>query len=547
MASVILPKRSILDMIDEDLYTVPNSPILNHNSPVCNPLLFQNTNYFINNLSNSMLNLSNTQQQSGINSNSSNNSDSSNNSNSESNSMNSLITSSPKSSSSVTPNPVKSEMMSNQEVLPDRKQSLFTFNSVNKPENFQKVFNDYSDQQESFIQPTKLIKNGVDDVISSLGLNENSINNSNNTSFESDFASNYKSPSFLDTSSSFPFKSKKSKSSNFKPKTKTMKIKTLVPPKADKFTDLINPDVEPSHSINFNFNDNNSIFVSNDLQYNAQPEYQEHLVDYNYEYELDDLSDYESDNDDNFFDYYDDEPKLDDIDDFNDEFLPGAAYIKENSLFDNVAVDEINNELEINNIDDSNLNDAMQDIDMDMNIDEDIDDNNNRTNNNNNNNTTATITTNFNEDDHKYKINSNMDIDLDHETDEFDASDSNIRTDEVDKLHDDKKQKKKYDDITDHHCNLINPTTGSPCNKQFSRPYDLIRHQETIHASKKKIFRCVICEGRVDGGKGNGKSKTFSRGDALSRHIKVKHQLTGQEALDLINNAKENVEYISVN
>lgn len=98
----------------------------------------------------------------------------------------------------------------------------------------------------------------------------------------------------------------------------------------------------------------------------------------------------------------------------------------------------------------------------------------------------------------------------------------------------------------EHHCDLVNPATGVPCNKQFSRPYDLVRHQETIHASKKKVFRCVICEGRLDGGPGNGKQKTFSRGDALSRHIKVKHGLGGKEALELINKAKENVEYVPV-
>ncbi|CAK7895288.1 transcriptional regulator Rpn4p [[Candida] anglica] len=97
-----------------------------------------------------------------------------------------------------------------------------------------------------------------------------------------------------------------------------------------------------------------------------------------------------------------------------------------------------------------------------------------------------------------------------------------------------------------HQCDLINPSTGKPCSKQFSRPYDLIRHQETIHATKKKIFRCVICEGRVNGGLGNGKQKTFSRGDALSRHIKVKHGLVGKEALELINEAKANVEFVSV-
>ncbi|KAM9923178.1 hypothetical protein OXX80_011641, partial [Metschnikowia pulcherrima] len=98
----------------------------------------------------------------------------------------------------------------------------------------------------------------------------------------------------------------------------------------------------------------------------------------------------------------------------------------------------------------------------------------------------------------------------------------------------------------EHQCELVNPSNGKPCNRKFSRPYDLIRHQETIHASEKKIYRCVICEGRANGGPGNGKSKTFSRNDALSRHIKVKHGLAGQEALDLINAAKENVEYVMI-
>ncbi|KAF8002911.1 hypothetical protein HF325_002156 [Metschnikowia pulcherrima] len=98
----------------------------------------------------------------------------------------------------------------------------------------------------------------------------------------------------------------------------------------------------------------------------------------------------------------------------------------------------------------------------------------------------------------------------------------------------------------EHQCELVNPLNGKPCNRKFSRPYDLIRHQETIHASEKKIYRCVICEGRANGGPGNGKLKTFSRNDALSRHIKVKHGLAGQEALDLINAAKENVEYVMI-
>ncbi|SCU99877.1 LAME_0G06106g1_1 [Lachancea meyersii CBS 8951] len=91
-----------------------------------------------------------------------------------------------------------------------------------------------------------------------------------------------------------------------------------------------------------------------------------------------------------------------------------------------------------------------------------------------------------------------------------------------------------------HTCELINPITNEVCGKKFSRPYDLIRHQKTIHASKKKVFRCVIC---IQQQGAEGYEKTFSRGDALSRHIKVKHDLTGAEAQKAMQFAKENVEY----
>ncbi|SCV01991.1 LAMI_0G15060g1_1 [Lachancea mirantina] len=91
-----------------------------------------------------------------------------------------------------------------------------------------------------------------------------------------------------------------------------------------------------------------------------------------------------------------------------------------------------------------------------------------------------------------------------------------------------------------HTCQLINPLTNQPCLKKFSRPYDLIRHQKTIHASKKKVFRCLIC---IQEQGEEGYQKTFSRGDALSRHVKVKHELTGAEAQKAIQFAKEHVEF----
>lgn len=64
-----------------------------------------------------------------------------------------------------------------------------------------------------------------------------------------------------------------------------------------------------------------------------------------------------------------------------------------------------------------------------------------------------------------------------------------------------------------HRCERINPTTGKPCNSIFSRPYDLTRHEDTIHNARKQKVRCHLCT----------EEKTFSRNDALTRHMRVVH------------------------
>lgn len=64
-----------------------------------------------------------------------------------------------------------------------------------------------------------------------------------------------------------------------------------------------------------------------------------------------------------------------------------------------------------------------------------------------------------------------------------------------------------------HKCTRVNPTTGKPCNTIFSRPYDLTRHEDTIHNTNREKARCELCND----------DKTFSRADALTRHKKVKH------------------------
>jgi hypothetical protein len=64
-----------------------------------------------------------------------------------------------------------------------------------------------------------------------------------------------------------------------------------------------------------------------------------------------------------------------------------------------------------------------------------------------------------------------------------------------------------------HKCERINPSTGKPCNSIFSRPYDLTRHEDTIHNPRKQKLSCPFCV----------EEKLFSRSDAMSRHIRVIH------------------------
>jgi len=64
-----------------------------------------------------------------------------------------------------------------------------------------------------------------------------------------------------------------------------------------------------------------------------------------------------------------------------------------------------------------------------------------------------------------------------------------------------------------HRCDRINPSTGKPCATVFSRPYDLTRHEDTIHNARKQKVRCDLCT----------EEKTFSRADALTRHYRVCH------------------------
>ncbi|KAL3233011.1 Protein RPN4 [Nakaseomyces bracarensis] len=92
-------------------------------------------------------------------------------------------------------------------------------------------------------------------------------------------------------------------------------------------------------------------------------------------------------------------------------------------------------------------------------------------------------------------------------------------------------------------CELVNMVTNEVCGAQFSRTYDLTRHQNTIHAKRRTIFRCSECIRSLGD---EGFQKTFSRLDALTRHIKAKHEnLSVEERQEVTQYAKANIGFVS--
>lgn len=89
-----------------------------------------------------------------------------------------------------------------------------------------------------------------------------------------------------------------------------------------------------------------------------------------------------------------------------------------------------------------------------------------------------------------------------------------------------------------HQCHLPDPQTYNPCNKIFYGKNELLRHQEFVHATRKRIYKCVYCT------KTGSKVQSYPRHDSLARHIRRKHGITGKENKLAVNYAKENVEII---
>lgn len=89
-----------------------------------------------------------------------------------------------------------------------------------------------------------------------------------------------------------------------------------------------------------------------------------------------------------------------------------------------------------------------------------------------------------------------------------------------------------------HQCHLTDPTSLERCMKIFYGKNELLRHQEFVHATKKKIYKCIYCL------RNGSKVQSYPRHDSLARHIRRKHGVTGKENKMAVNYAKENVEII---
>ncbi|RLV93653.1 Filamentous growth regulator 15 [Spathaspora sp. JA1] len=98
-----------------------------------------------------------------------------------------------------------------------------------------------------------------------------------------------------------------------------------------------------------------------------------------------------------------------------------------------------------------------------------------------------------------------------------------------------------YDPDVIHECQLASADEPDKlCLRRFSRKYELIRHQETVHSKKKKLFKCYVC---VKQNPGVG-PRIFTRHDTLAKHIRVNHKISGKEAKAEVAYSKKHAEVV---
>lgn len=98
-----------------------------------------------------------------------------------------------------------------------------------------------------------------------------------------------------------------------------------------------------------------------------------------------------------------------------------------------------------------------------------------------------------------------------------------------------------YDPDVVHECQLPSADEANKlCLRRFSRKYELIRHQETVHSKKKKLFKCYVCVKQNP----NVGPRIFTRHDTLAKHIRVNHKISGKEAKAEVAYSKKHAEVV---
>ncbi|CCK72486.1 uncharacterized protein KNAG_0K01210 [Huiozyma naganishii CBS 8797] len=93
-------------------------------------------------------------------------------------------------------------------------------------------------------------------------------------------------------------------------------------------------------------------------------------------------------------------------------------------------------------------------------------------------------------------------------------------------------------------CHLMDPDGGRLCGAQFAKNNKLKHHQQIVHARIKPAFSCLEC---IESLGAKGAKKSFSRPDALTRHVKTQHpDITPERKQEIAEYSRRNIAYLAV-
>ncbi|CAH6723205.1 hypothetical protein CLIB1444_13S02674 [[Candida] jaroonii] len=108
-------------------------------------------------------------------------------------------------------------------------------------------------------------------------------------------------------------------------------------------------------------------------------------------------------------------------------------------------------------------------------------------------------------------------------------------TDEEEALSGEEEKSKGKKSREIHQCDGFDASTNAPCRKIFYGRNELLRHKEYVHATRKRIYKCIYCA------RYNSKVQSYPRPDSLARHLRRNHQINGKENKLAVGYAKQHL------